>query len=187
MPVPEFTHSLIIKAPPAVVLEAFFDTKALASWWQVSRALCMPRPLGCYAVEWEPTEWKDELLGRLGGAFHATVIDFKPGREFFLANAYWLPPDGPPIGPMALEATCSIQRDGTLLHVRQTGCDETSPRWVRYYEIISAGLSGALGELKRNLETEIERVREERLRQFSERAAERTKEKKTETKPEKKK
>ena len=53
---------------------------------------------------------------------------------------------------------------------------------MRYYEIISAGLSGALGELKRNLETEIERVREERLRQFSERANERTKEKKPEKK-----
>ena len=75
----------------------------------------MPRPLGSYAVEWEPTEWRDDLLGRLGGALHATVIDFKPGREFFLADAYWLPPDGPPIGPMALEAICSVQRDGTLL------------------------------------------------------------------------
>ena len=66
-----------------------------------------PRPLGSYAVEWEPTEWRDEVLGRLGGTFHGTVMEFKPGREFFLADMYWLPPDGDPIGPMALEVTCS--------------------------------------------------------------------------------
>ena len=67
----------------------------------------MPRPLGSYAVEWEPTEWRDEVLGPLGGAFHGTVMEFKPGREFFVADLYWLPPDGDPIGPMALEATCT--------------------------------------------------------------------------------
>ncbi len=99
-----------------------------------------------------PTEWRDDLLGRLGGALHATVIDFKPGREFFLADAYWLPPDGPPIGPMALEATCSVQREGTLLHVRQSGWDRTSARWTRYYDIISTGWMLALEELKKHLE-----------------------------------
>jgi uncharacterized protein YndB with AHSA1/START domain len=148
----EFAHSLVINAPPAAVLDAFFDPEALKAWWQVNRSLCVPRPLGSYAVEWATTEWRDELLGRLGGALHATVIDFKPGREFFLADAYWLPPDGPPIGPMALEATCSIQRDGTLLHVRQSGWDSTSPRWSRYYDIISTGWMLALETLKTHLE-----------------------------------
>ena len=76
----------------------------------VKRSLCVPRPLGSYAVEWEPTEWQDDDLGRLGGAFRGTVIEFKPGREFFLADAYWLPPDGDPIGPMALEADVHAAR-----------------------------------------------------------------------------
>lgn len=148
----EFAHSLVINAPPAAVLDAFFDSEALAVWWQVSRSVCIPRPLGSYAVEWEPTEWRDELLGRLGGAFHATVIEFTAGREFFLADAYWLPPDGDPLGPMALEATCSLQGDGTLLHVRQSGCDAGSARWVRYYDIISTGWMLALEALKTHLE-----------------------------------
>ena len=107
------------------MLDAFFDAEALATWWQATRSVCMPRPLGSYAVEWEPTEWRDEMLGRLGGALHGTVMEFKPGREFFLADTYWLPPDGDPIGPMALEATCRRPRgDDTLLHVRQSGYDE---------------------------------------------------------------
>ena len=150
----EFAHSLVINAPPAAVLDAFFDSESLAVWWQVRRSLCMARPLGAYAVEWDPTEWQDEILGRLGGAFRGTVIEFKPGLEFFLADAYWLPPDGEPIGPMALEATCSLQRDGTLLHVRQSGCDSASVRWMRYYDIISTGWMLALESLKTHLEEE---------------------------------
>ena len=34
------------------------------------------------------------MLGPLGGAFRGTVIDFIPGREFFVADAYWLPAEG---------------------------------------------------------------------------------------------
>jgi uncharacterized protein YndB with AHSA1/START domain len=148
----EFAHSLVIKAPPAAVLDAFFDAESLAAWWQVTRSMCVPRAFGSYAVEWDTTEWRDDLLGRLGGALHATVIDFRPGREFFLADAYWLPPDGPPIGPMALEATCSVRREGTLLHVRQSGWDDSSARWSRYYDIISTGWMLALESLKAHLE-----------------------------------
>ena len=36
----------------------------------------MARPLGVYAIEWDPTEWRDEILGRLGGSFKGTVIEF---------------------------------------------------------------------------------------------------------------
>ena len=79
----EFNHSLTIQAPPAAVLDAFFDPDALAAWWRVKRSLCVPRPLGVYAVEWEPTEWQDEVFGRLGGAFRGTVIEFKPGASSF--------------------------------------------------------------------------------------------------------
>ena len=128
----EFTHSLTIQAPPAAVLDAFFDPDALASWWHVTRSLCVPRPLGVYAVEWAPTEWKDDVLGRLGGAFRGTVIEFKAGREFFIADAYWLPPDGEPVGPMALEATCTLLGERTVLKVRQSGW-ESSPRWSTYF------------------------------------------------------
>ncbi len=148
----EFTHSLTIQAPPAAVLDAFFDPEALASWWHVTRSLCVPRPLGIYAVEWVPTEWKDEVLGRLGGAFRGTVIEFKAGREFFIADAYWLPPDGEPIGPMALEATCTLLGDRTVLKVRQSGW-ESAPRWSRYYDLIATGFTLALDELKRYVES----------------------------------
>jgi len=147
----EFAHSLTIDAPPAVVLDAFFDAEALAAWWHVKRSLCVPRPLGSYAVEWEPTEWRDEVLGRLGGAFRGTVIEFKPGREFFVADAYWLPPDGDPIGPMALEATCTPHGDRTVLQGRQSGWED-SPRGTRYYEVIATGFTLALEELKKYVE-----------------------------------
>ena len=147
----EFAHSLTIDAPPALVLDAFFDADALARWWQVKRSLCVPRPLGSYAVEWEPTEWTDEVLGRLGGAFRGVVIEFKSGREFFIADAYWLPPDGEPIGPMALEVRCTRHAEGTVLHVRQSGEDE-SPRWARYFEILGVGFTVALDALKAYVE-----------------------------------
>ena len=148
----EFAHSLTIDAPPAVVLDAFFDQEALAAWWQVKRSLCVPRPLGSYAIEWDPTEWSDEVLGRLGGAFRGTVIEFKAGREFFVADAYWLPPDGEPIGPMALEASCTELGERVILRVRQSGWED-SRRWSRYYEILASNLPGSLDELKRYVES----------------------------------
>src|SRR6188474_3511398 len=147
----EFDHSVAIAAPAARVLDAFFNPDDLAAWWHVSRSLCHPRPFGNYAVEWPPTEGQDEVLGRLGGAFRGTVIEFKPGKEFFVADAYWLPPDGEPIGPMAFEATCSLVSGRTVLHIRQSGF-EHSDRWTRYYDVISTGLMVALEELKRHVE-----------------------------------
>jgi uncharacterized protein YndB with AHSA1/START domain len=147
----EFAHSLTIEAPPGPVLDAFFDAEALAGWWHVKRSLCLARPLGVYAVEWEPTTWQDEVLGHLGGVFRGTVIDFVPGVEFFVADAFWLPPDGDPIGPMAFEAHCTLHRDGTVLHVRQSGWED-SPRWSRYYDIMATGFTVALEELKRHVE-----------------------------------
>jgi uncharacterized protein YndB with AHSA1/START domain len=147
----EFAHSLTIDGPPAPVLDAFFDHEALAQWWQVTRSLCVPRPLGSYALEWAPSEWRDEVLGRLGGAFRGTVMEFKPGREFFVADAYWLPPDGEPIGPMALEGTCTPDGDRTVLRVRQSGWEE-SRRWSRYYEVLSTGFTLALDDLKKYVE-----------------------------------
>ena len=148
----EFDHSLAIEAPPARVLEAFFNADDLTAWWRASRSMCHPRPFGNYAVEWIPTDWQDEVLGRLGGTFRGTVIEFKPGREFFVADAYWLPPDGDPIGPMAFEATCTTLAERVVLRVRQSG-GEDSRRWTRYYELLAANLVPSLNELKKHLES----------------------------------
>jgi uncharacterized protein YndB with AHSA1/START domain len=147
----EFTHSVTVEADPHRVIDAFFDPDALAAWWQVRRSLCVPRPLGSYAIEWDSTEWTDELLGRLGGAFRGVVIDFKPGREFFVGDAYWLPPDGEPIGPMALEVRCSEAEGRTVLHVRQSG-EEDNVRWTRYFELLASGFAGSLEALKQHVE-----------------------------------
>lgn len=148
----EFDHSIAIAAPAPRVLDAFFNADDLAAWWHVSRSLCHPRPFGNYAVEWPATDWQDEVLGRLGGAFRGTVIEFKPGKEFFIADAYWLPPDGEPIGPMALEASCTTLGERVVLRVRQSG-GEDSRRWARYYELLASRLPASLNELKQHLES----------------------------------
>jgi uncharacterized protein YndB with AHSA1/START domain len=153
---PSFTYSVSIVATPSRVMWAFFNPAALASWWQTSRSVTVPRVLGAYAVEWEPTEFADDVLGRLGGAFHGTVMEYKPDREFFVAEAFWLPPDGNPIGPMALEVSCEPQRTRnpqiTLVKVTQRA-SEDGDRWKRYYEVIAPGWERALQSLKRYLES----------------------------------
>ena len=158
--VPSLDLSIVIKAPARRVLFAFFDAGALGAWWQTARSVTSPRTLGPYAIEWAPTDFRDEILGRLGGVFRGTVMQFDPGRGFFVADAYWLPPDGDPIGPMALEVTCTdvSNIDGlapgekaTHLHLRQTGFEE-SARWRRYYDIVGAGLDRALTALRMLLE-----------------------------------
>lgn len=147
----EFTHSVTVEADAQAVIDAFFDADALAAWWHVTRSLCVPRALGSYAVEWDATDWTDDVLGRLGGAFRGVVIEFKAAREFFVGDAYWLPPDGEPIGPMALEVRCHAAEGHTVLHVRQSG-EEDGPRWTRYFERLASGFAGALEELKAYVE-----------------------------------
>ena len=120
-----------------------------------------PRALGAYAVEWEPTVDRDEVLGRLGGVFRGTVIQFQPDRGFFVADAYWLPPDSDPIGPTALEVSCvpvTIEGDSeeasapaTRVLVVQTGFED-AVRWRRYYDVLSVGWERALSSLKALLE-----------------------------------
>ena len=112
--------------------------------------------LGAYAVEWDPTDFNDDVLGRLGGTFHGTVMDYKPDKEFFVADAFWLPPDGDPVGPMALEVKVESQRRRnpqiTLVTVTQRAADE-GQRWKRYYDVIAPGWERALQSLKRYLES----------------------------------
>jgi uncharacterized protein YndB with AHSA1/START domain len=153
-------YTVIIQAPPDRVLAAFFNADDLTAWWQVTRSVTVPRPLGMFAVEWASTSYRDEVLGPLGGTFHGTVIDFRAGSEFFVGDAYWQPPEGDPIGPMALEVRCRTQGAPhmTRLSVRQTGEDE-GIRWQRYFEVVAAGWPRALSELKDYLDTEALRER----------------------------
>jgi len=149
---PSLDVSVVIKAPGGRVLKAFFDPGALNAWWQVTHAVTAPRVLGPYAIEWEPTDFRDEVLGRLGGVFRGTIVQFEPGNGFFVADAFWLPPDGEPIGPMALEVRLHADADGaTRIRVTQTGFEE-SARWRRYYEVIAVGWTRALASLKSLLE-----------------------------------
>jgi uncharacterized protein YndB with AHSA1/START domain len=155
-----FDHSIRIECAPTRVLAAFFEPAALAAWWDAISAIATPRPLGVYAIQWRDNELVDEVLGPLGGVFHGTVIDFQAGRGFFVADAYWLPPDGDPIGPMAMEVTCTpadrpagrpTAPAATTLRVVQRGLED-SPRWVRYYEVTGELWVPALDRLKEYLE-----------------------------------
>jgi hypothetical protein len=76
-----------------------------------------------------------------------------PIDGFFVADVFWLPPDGDPIGPMALEVTFSPagERTGTRVRVRQHGFEE-GPRWRRYYEVADIAWQRGLDALQRLLE-----------------------------------
>jgi uncharacterized protein YndB with AHSA1/START domain len=153
--VPGLDVSATIAAPPQRILKAFFEPDALHVWWEVAHAVTMPRVLGPYAVAWETTEFRDAVLGRLGGVFRGTVMQFHSDRGFFVADAFWIPPDGDPIGPMAFEVqlTPAATNGGgaTFVHVTQQGYEE-SERWRRYYEVIGMGWTRALTALKALLE-----------------------------------
>jgi activator of Hsp90 ATPase-like protein len=132
-------------------LKAFFDADALGAWWQVAHSVTTPRAFGPYAVEWAPTDFRDEILGRLGGVFRGTVVQFQPAEGFFVTDAFWLPPDSDPIGPMALEVACAPVDGRTRVRVMQSGFEE-SVRWRRYYEVVGRGWARALTSLKSLLE-----------------------------------
>ena len=146
-----FDHSILISAAPTRVLGAFFDPAALSVWWQTVRSVTTPRPLGIYAVEWEPAPEPDDVLGRLGGVFYGQVLEYRPGRDLFVADAWWLPPDGEPLGPMSLQVNCGMAGPACRLRVRQSGVDQGA-RWERYYRVIGPGWRNSLGALKMYLE-----------------------------------
>jgi uncharacterized protein YndB with AHSA1/START domain len=147
-----FEQSLMISAPPIVVYNCFFVPEALQVWWQTVRSVTTPVPFGAYAIEWRTTPYRDDLLGPLGGVFHGTVIDARAGRQFLVADCWWVPPEGHPIGPMALHIGCEAEGGGCRLLVRQDGY-EPSPRWRRYYAVVSRGWQISLAALKRYAET----------------------------------
>lgn len=146
-----FEQNLVIAAPPAVVFDCFFKADALRAWWQVIRSVTTPVAFGVYAVEWASTPFRDDILGTLGGVFHGTVVEVRPGHQFLVADAYWVPPQGEPIGPMVFEITCRPDAAGCRLHVRQDGY-EASPRWRRYYAVVARGWQVSLIALKRYAE-----------------------------------
>jgi len=152
MHAPSLDVSAVIAAPAGRIMKAFFDADALSAWWQVRHSVTTPRTLGPYAIEWAPTDFRDEILGRLGGVFRGTVMEFRAGEKFFVADAFWLPPDGDPIGPMALEVTLQAEPGGaTRVRVIQSGFEEGA-RWRRYYEVVGFGWERALASLKALLE-----------------------------------
>jgi uncharacterized protein YndB with AHSA1/START domain len=152
LPQPGLDVTAVIAAPAGRVMRAFFDADALMAWWSVSHSVTTPRMLGPYVIEWPPTDFRDEVLGRLGGVFRGTVMQCEAGQGFFVADAFWLPPDGDPIGPMALQVTLRTEAEGvTRVRVMQTGYEE-SARWRRYYEVIGFGWERALASLKSLLE-----------------------------------
>ena len=150
-PAGRFEQSLYIAAKPAAVYACFFDPEALAQWWQAVRVVVTPVPFGVYAIEWAPTQYRDDLLGPLGGVFHGTVVDVRPGQQFLIADCWWVPPEGSPLGPMALQVSCQHEGPGCRLTVRQDGYDP-SPRWRRYYAVVSRGWQLSLTALRRRAE-----------------------------------
>ena len=147
-----FEQHIVIGAPPATVFACFFSPDALRVWWQAARSVTTPTPFGVYAIEWATTPFRDDLLGALGGVFHGTVVEVRPGKSFLVAEAYWIPPEGAALGPMALSVTCHPSIEGCRLQVKQEGC-EPSPRWRRYYTVVTRGWQVSLVALKRYIES----------------------------------
>ncbi len=154
---PPFTGAIegavVIAAPAARIVPAFFEHEALVAWWHVRRSVVTPKVLGAFAVEWEPTDWRDDVLGRLGGAMHGTIMEFRAEREIFVAEVHYLPPDGEAIGPMAITITFTPHAGGTMVRVRQSGYEEGA-RWRRYYEVMHTGWQRALETLKDYVENQ---------------------------------
>ncbi len=138
-------RAIRIIGAPTRVLAAFFDAHALAAWWGVLRSVTTPRPLGVYALEWGAAN------GSSGGVFHGTVMEYRHGHELFVANAYWLPAGGAPLGPMGLEITCRVDGPATRVRVRQSAVDN-GMRWKRYQDDVTSGWKVSLDALKRYIE-----------------------------------
>lgn len=145
-----------IAAPVELVFSAFFDDAALASWQKTARSIAVPRLLGPYVLEWPTSVERDEVLGRFGGLFRATVMHIEPNDHLFLADAFWLPPDAGPLGPLAVQITFTPTAapggpTSTLVRVVITGFDNGA-RWKRYLGFARTQWQDALASLKGMLE-----------------------------------
>jgi len=139
-----------IPTAPGRVLHAFCDGDAIEQWWHARRAIVVPRPLGVFAIAW-PEGPSDDVLGPLGGVLHGVVIDIRAARELFVADAYWQPPAGDPLGPMSIRVACAVAPVGTTLDIEMAGGAE-GPRWDRWFEVVRRDLPLAIDELRRWLE-----------------------------------
>lgn len=151
----ETTHTIeqriAIGTTPGKALGAFFDAADLGSWWHAAKSITVPAPLGPFVVQWAPGSVSDDVLGRPGGTLSGTVMDYEPGAACFVAELYWHPPEGDPIGPMALSLGVQPHAAGAELTIRHSATGE-GPRWVRYFEVIGGGWERALHDLKVYLE-----------------------------------
>jgi uncharacterized protein YndB with AHSA1/START domain len=143
---------LVVDIPtaPGRVLQAFCDSDAIEQWWHARRAIVVARPLGVFAIAW-PEGPSDDVLGPLGGVLHGVVIDIRSARELFVADAYWQPPAGDPLGPMSIRIACAVAPTGTTLDIEIGGGAE-GPRWDRWFEVLRRDLPLAIDELTRWLE-----------------------------------
>ena len=82
-----------------------------------------------------------------------TIEAHQPARltELFVADAWWIAPDGEPLGPMSLEVSCTMDGPACRLRVRQSGPGD-GPRWRRYFDVIARGWISSLAALKKYLE-----------------------------------
>src|SRR5215470_5317714 len=77
-------------------------------------------------------------------ALHVTVMERKPVREFFLAEAYWLPPDGDQIRCSFRKFEGPCARSGEMLTTTITASRGTACRARRIdsISVIAASTSG---------------------------------------------
>jgi len=151
---PSFSVSIAVEAPVARLSQAFFSHTDLAYWWEAERSVTVARATGPFAVTWPASDARDAVLGQLGGTLHGTVMDYFPNRMLFVADVYWQPPDGEPLGPMALEITWQSEGEAKArVTVRQSASDD-GPRWQRYFALTREGWTQALATLKDYLENE---------------------------------
>ena len=147
------SRSLVIAATPAAVFDCFFSADALRAWWQAVRSVTTPVPFGVYAVEWATTPLSRRPAGparrrlsRHGGRRHVPADSFSSptpagSRRKAIRSVRW-----------RSRSLSSPTRHGCRLHVRQDGY-EPSPRWRRYYAVVSRGWQISLTALKRYAET----------------------------------
>jgi uncharacterized protein YndB with AHSA1/START domain len=152
---PSFVVRIEVGAPAVRVMQAFFSHIDLGYWWEADRSVTVARPTGPYAVTWKASDVRDDMLGQLGGTLHGTVMDYTADRAVFVADVYWQPPAGEPLGPMALEVICRPEADPgrTTVTVRQSA-SEDGPRWQRYFALAEQGWTDGLATLKDYLENE---------------------------------
>lgn len=150
--------SVEVNATPRAVLEAFFDPDRLRRWTGAIRSVTIPRLLGPYVLERAPFDPRDDLFGRQGGVLRGIVLQFEPTRGFFVADVFWLPPDTNPVGPTALDVSCTLcltgdGRPATRVRVVQSGFED-GVRWRRYADLARDEWRRALDSLKQLLETQ---------------------------------